>query len=273
MMIIMWTVLSRRLLSAVILSTGAAVFLRDARAQDGAARAQALFDEALTLSDQGRWTEACPKFRESFAAAPGVGALLNVASCSAREGKPVAAAREYRQAIELNIATTDPERKRAVDAQARQALKALETRLGKITLRLSPPGIAARVSVDGAQTVPMSGPIEVEAGSHSVRVEADGFAPSDTTISVTSGQDAAVDVALTRGGGSSSASPARHASSGPSGLSVAGWVTGLVGATGLAGRVCRGASGGGARGMRSARRSSIVSEWQRDHRGRARVRG
>ncbi len=78
-------------------------------------RADTLFQEAITLLDQGRWQEACPKFRESLAAEASVGTLLNVASCSVREGSRRQAAREYRRVLELNAATDDPERKRSVE--------------------------------------------------------------------------------------------------------------------------------------------------------------
>ena len=102
--------------------------------EDGAAsqRAQALFDEAIALSDAEQRPAACVKFRESLAAEESVGTLLNVGDCEAAEGRPLEAARAYRRARELNVSTVDSERRRVVDDQAGRALSALAPLLGEL---------------------------------------------------------------------------------------------------------------------------------------------
>jgi hypothetical protein len=200
------------------------------RVREGdALRAQQLFDEALQLADAQRWTEACPKFRESLAADPGVGTLLNVASCSAREGKALESAREYRRVLELNASTKDEARRTAVESEAKRALKDLAARLGTLAITVTPEAAAYRLTIDGV-AAPSRGPIEVEIGAHTVRVEADGFKPAESSVSVVGGQAASLSFSLT----SSAAQPPAPPSARGDRLATAGWITGLLGAGGLA---------------------------------------
>ncbi len=204
-----------------------------AQAPVDAERAQRLFDEALSLSDQGRWSEACPKFRDSFATAPGVGALLNVAACSAREGKVSAARSEYRRALELNAATPDPERKRAIDAQAQQAIAELTGRLGRVVLRFDRASPGARVSIDGVAVE--GGPsFEVDPGPHTVRVEAEGSTVVEAKITVEPGRETVVPVALGGAKGASTALVPPGARSANDRLAIAGSILGVAGALGVA---------------------------------------
>lgn len=189
-------------------------------------RAQKLFDEALTLADQQRWGEACPKFRESLAADPGVGTLLNVAACSAREGKVLDALREYRHALELNAVTADPERKRAVDAQARQGLTELAGRVGRVTVIVTPAAPNARVLIDGMAATAPGTPVDVVAGAHVVRVEAEGMGTAESNVTVVGGQELEVPVRLTS---TRTATPSGSNPSAANGLTTAGWIMGLTG--------------------------------------------
>lgn len=200
------------------------------RVREGdALRAQQLFDEALALADAQRWSEACPKFRESLAADPGVGTLLNVASCSAREGKALQGAREYRRVLELNTSTKDEARRRAVDEEARRALKDLATRLATLSVVVSPAGVAARVTIDGAAASGQE-PLEVEVGAHTLRVEADGFKPVESSVTLVGGQAAVIPLTLQPAAEVAPSKPTAAAGR----LSTAGWITGLFGAGGLA---------------------------------------
>ncbi|NUP09217.1 MAG: hypothetical protein HOW73_24465 [Polyangiaceae bacterium] len=198
--------------------------------ESDAVRAQALFDEALALGDQGRWADACPKFRESLAADPGVGTLLNVASCSAREGKTLVALREYRRALELNESTKDPERKKTVEVQVRQALKDLGARVGSLRVAVSPATAAAKVTVDGAAVDGLDKPLDLEVGQHTLSVEAAGFRASQQSVAIVGGQTASIAVALEPTEKPVQPAPTPAASHR---LATAGWITGLVGAGGL----------------------------------------
>jgi hypothetical protein len=195
--------------------------------QTDSLRADQLFQEAITLSDQGRWQAACPKFRESLAAEASVGTLLNVASCSVREGDRLQAAREYRRVLELNAATSDPERRQRIDSTARKALEKLEAALAQVTIRIAPEGAAARLRIDGKAGARVGEPLEVEPGAHVVEAEAEGFSPVSRKLSLAAGARDVIVIALERK--ENKAPPVEHAKEG-SLLGTAGWITGLGGA-------------------------------------------
>jgi tetratricopeptide (TPR) repeat protein len=197
-------------------------------------RADALFQEAIALSDQGRWQEACAKFRESLAAEPSVGTLLNVAACSVREGDERQAAREYRRVLELNVGTSDPDRKRNVAASARAALQKLEAELAAVTVRITPADAAARIVIDDkrAEIVRVGEAAELEPGKHVITVDAPGFRQARREIELAPGARDLLVITLEP---ASAAEPAAAAPpSGPRSLATAGWVTGLAGSAVLA---------------------------------------
>ncbi len=192
-------------------------------------RADQLFQEALALLDQGRWQEACPKFRESLAADPSVGTLLNVAACSVKEGDRLQAAREYRRVLELNGTTIDPERRKNVDATAREALEKLEAELGRITIRVAPADARARLRIDDREGARLGEAVELTTGKHRIVVEADGYQRAERAIDLAPGARDVLVVSLVR-----EAPPTNAPSRAPSDrtLLTAGLVTGLAG-TGL----------------------------------------
>ncbi|MFO0548248.1 MAG: PEGA domain-containing protein [Polyangiaceae bacterium] len=183
--------------------------------------AQRLFDEALALLDQGRASEACPKFRESLALDPAVGTLLNIAACSKREGKLLQSATEYRHVLELNRTTADPERQQLVEAQARAALDEVEAKLGRVSVSVEP--ATATVLLDG-ESLAAGAPREVLAGEHVVRVEAPGFPAKEQRVDVHGRELASLSIAL--------ATPhpdANHPTSKGSAFTTAAWVTAALG--------------------------------------------
>jgi hypothetical protein len=199
--------------------------------QTDSLRADQLFQEAIALSDQGRWQEACPKFRESLAAEASVGTLLNVASCSVREGDRLQAAREYRRVLELNAATSDPDRRRSVESTARQALEKLEAALARVTIRITPEGASPRLRIDGKAAARIGEPVDLEPGEHLIEAEADGFSPVSRKVALAAGARDVVVLALER---TEKKAPRPEPGKTTSVLGTAGWITGLGGAAFLA---------------------------------------
>jgi hypothetical protein len=134
-----------------------------------------VFQEALTAADAGDWATACPKFRASHEAAPSVGALLNMASCSERDGKLLRAKAEYLEVLRSNESTADVARKEAVRSRAQQGIAALDQRLPRLRISASPSTARIRISVDGQLTEMSGDGIAVDPGAHALRIEADGF--------------------------------------------------------------------------------------------------
>lgn len=212
-----------------------------ARAQEPAARARAvqLFDEAQALMEQGKFSEACPKYAASMKLDPQLGALLHVADCYEKTGQLASAWGAFREAEEMARRRND-----ARVAIARESAARLEPRLSRLTLVVVEPSATPDLSVrlDGAPIASgawgTAAPIDT--GEHVVEARAPGFETWSAKITIADdGQRARLEVPRLR---SLAAAPAFAPnveqplpSSDRSGfpLRTLGWVGVGVGAVGL----------------------------------------
>ena len=150
-----------------------------ARASAEESRSKLLFHQGLSLLDSKQDVAACAKFRESLAAEPSVGAMLNVAMCSTREHKLAQALEEYRALLVLNEATVDAERRKNVDARAREAMRSLSPRVPSLELSITPAPEALAIEVDGKpfERSRLGSAQPIDPGEHVVKVSAQGFVP------------------------------------------------------------------------------------------------
>ena len=117
---------------AVTIAAG--VFVGEAPAfADGASddvAARALFDDARSLMQAGRFAEACPRFEESGRLAPGIGTRFNLADCYEHAGRTASA-----WAIFLDVAGA-ARMKHQDDREkvARERAAALEPRLVRLVI-------------------------------------------------------------------------------------------------------------------------------------------
>lgn len=97
---------------------------------DQRALAEMLFFTGKGMMGEGRFTEACPKFAESFRLDPAAGTLLNLAVCHEKEGKVASAWGEFRQA------EADAKRANRADreALASEAVSRLEPELPFVSI-------------------------------------------------------------------------------------------------------------------------------------------
>ena len=109
------------------------------------AAAEILFAEGRKLMASGRYAEACAKFRESQELDAGIGTLMNLGRCYAKQGLTASAWATYKQAAALAGAAGQASRERV----ARREADALEKDLARIEIRITTltPGI--RVTLDG----------------------------------------------------------------------------------------------------------------------------
>ena len=106
-----------------------------ARAENASsqAAAQALFDEARTLMNAGKFGEACPKFAESERLDPGAGTLLNLANCYEKAGQTASAWVTFKDAA----AAADVKRRADWSQRARERATALEPLLSRLTITVA----------------------------------------------------------------------------------------------------------------------------------------
>jgi len=147
-----------------------------------AALAESLFREGKRLSGERKFSEACPKFAESYKLDPGLGTLLNLAICHESEGKPATAWAEFSEASSRAKREGDTDRAALADEHVR----ALEPKLAHITIALAPgasaPGLVIKFDSRELASAALGLPIAVDPGKHVLEVSAPGKEPATQTI-------------------------------------------------------------------------------------------
>lgn len=235
------------------------LFASATRAQgDDAAGAQALFDAAVAMMEQGRYTEACPKLEESQRLDPGIGTLFHLANCYERTGRTASAWAAFKGVASQARAAGHSDRESAARARAAR----LEGRLARLV-----------VVVDGMRQVEgleilrdgrvvgraqWGESVPLDQGTHRMEARAPGRIASTWSVEVADGHTTRVEVpALQVGEGPatplaapSQSEPARqHSSGAPDGdarpaageeaSTLSGWTVGL----GIGGIVALGVGG------------------------------
>lgn len=142
--------------------------------QSDKAAADALFDAARSLMEQGNFREACPKLADSQRLDPGIGTLLNLGRCYVGNGQTASAWTTYREAAARARAEGQSER----EALARQEASRLEPKLTRVVIHVSEAAVQAGVTVirDG-QELPKGlwgVPLPVDPGEHTLEASAPG---------------------------------------------------------------------------------------------------
>ena len=165
---------------------GLAFSAREARAQTAERNAAvALFDEAESLMSARKYSEACPKYAESYRLDPQLGALLHLADCYEQNQKLASAWATFKDAADIAERRGDERLK-----HARERVRALEPRLSR--LRIVVPEDAAvpelEVTRDGIALGPAlwGSAMPVDQGEHSVRASAPGKTPWTGKVAVQS---------------------------------------------------------------------------------------
>jgi tetratricopeptide (TPR) repeat protein len=155
-------------------------------------QAQQHFQNGVTLMSNENWEGALVEFERSLELFPTRSALFNAANCLKAIHQYVDALHRFRAWQERYITAATPEEIAAVDA----AVLELQEYLGLIVVITDVAG--AEVTVDGTAvgTTPLTGPLTVQVGRHVVTVTAEGYAPSQSEVSVAAGESARVEPEL-----------------------------------------------------------------------------
>lgn len=157
-----------------------------ALAQDRDAMAEALYNSALALMEEGKDAEACPKLEQSQKLDPAVGTLLYLGLCYERIGKTASAWAAYRSASEASRKANQPERRKIALERAEK----IEPLLSTVTLQLpggGPAGLSIVFDEAPLGVASLGVPIPVDPGSHTLEVGAPGHESRTIEISIGAG--------------------------------------------------------------------------------------
>lgn len=154
-------------------------------------KARAHFDKAVTLQEEEAWAPALAEFRASLDLYPTRAATKNAAVCLQKLERYDEALAMF-QKLQRDYPNLTAEDK----ALAERSITRLKGLVGAVEIAGAEPG--ARVVVDGRErgATPLSGPIQVSAGTHVVRVYKDGFLPFEARIDVAGGGSSRVEATL-----------------------------------------------------------------------------
>ena len=172
----------------------AAVLLALGSAPAGAVSpaAEALFQEGRKLLAAGKTTEACARFRESYALDASSGTLLNLARCHEMEGKTATAWTEYQAAARLSRSQGRADRAAVAEENARS----VDARLARLTWTAAKPAPGLEI-VTEAGTIHENGlgvAVPVDPGVHQVKVAAPGHRPWATTVEIKDAEQRTVEI-------------------------------------------------------------------------------
>lgn len=166
---------TRRIAALVLIAfTSATVpttFTRTAAAQADdpvTTQARARFKEGVEFYDKGKYEEARLAFLQAYTLKKHPAVLLNLAQSSAKSGHPMEAAKYFKQFLKEST-TASPQQKR----DAESGLAEVRQRLGRIEV-VAPSG--TEITLDDGErvgTAPLSEPIDVEPGPHTVKSPTD----------------------------------------------------------------------------------------------------
>lgn len=142
--------------------------------------ARSLFDEGAALYSKGQFANAALKFEASFATRPVPVTKFNIARAWEQAGETLKAIDAWQ--AWLAMSPNAPER-----SEAEKSLKTLGAKLARLGVQavsITSLPIGARISIDGVASGVAPRTFELTPTRHLIRVESDGRAPIERTITV-----------------------------------------------------------------------------------------
>jgi hypothetical protein len=174
---------------------GVALFLtipRVSQAQDDATieMARQRFREGVQYYDQHQFEKARLAFLQAYALKPHPSVLLNLAQSELRSGHPDDAAQHFAQYLRINASASDAEKQ-----ETTIGYNTAKSRVGEVALAVDPTG--ATVLVDGVEkgVAPLTDPLYLLPGSHTIEARASDRHVSKT-VSLGAGQSVSVQLVV-----------------------------------------------------------------------------
>jgi hypothetical protein len=176
-------------LSLVLFASGAPALA----AGNAPGEARRHFDTGVRLAEDRNFPSALVEFEASYQQNPTAAALQNIAVCYKSLFRYAEAIATLERMIADFSAQLSPADRRAAE-HAIAEMKALH---GTIVIRTNPPGARLTINERPFSAEELGRPVSLAAGQYRIVAESPGYARTEQTITVVSGQkDVAVDVAL-----------------------------------------------------------------------------
>lgn len=186
-------VVSVALLGALVTMTSPGITLaQDTTEADDTERARALFEEGVAHVDAEEWEEAAAKFREALALRDAPAVRYNLASA-------LVALEEYTEAEAIaRPLVDDPETDPAIRERTQELLDQIGRAAGRLTVDVRGATAGVTVRIDGEDVEPSSvvHSYSLPARGYTVVVERNGREIERREVSVASGENAQVSVAV-----------------------------------------------------------------------------
>ncbi len=150
------------------------------------------FKEGVALVERADYINALTRFEESYRLYPNGTSLINIAMCLKELDRYVKSITAFERFLDEYGPTADPDRKE----KAAAAIAEMEKLIGSLHITGAPDG--AEIVVDGRSRgqMPLEEPLALDPGEHMVELKRDGYDSLNTSVSIASGEQTAVEAAL-----------------------------------------------------------------------------
>ena len=160
---------------------------------DDTTRARAEFQHGVEFFQNSDFQRALDAFQEAYRLAPHASVRLNIANCYESLSRPVEALFHFEHYLSEADHPAAAQR-REIEASIRR----LRGQIGTITFQVTPDGATITIDTTDQRRAPVTEPVRVTAGRHSIEVRLDGYRTETQTVEVAGGADARVSLRLAR---------------------------------------------------------------------------
>jgi hypothetical protein len=180
---------TRPIAVALLLALAPAAFSSSVVAQTSAddpttAMARARFKEGVDFFDKGSFDQARVSFLQAYALKKHPAVLLNLAWSCLKSGHTIEAEHYFRQFLSESKDITDKQR-----ADANDGLSLSHSKLGRIEV-IAVTGTDVSIDGDHTGTIPLSDPVYVDPGAHTVKFKGPDGTMDTTSVTVLAGEKA-----------------------------------------------------------------------------------
>jgi hypothetical protein len=162
-------------------------------AQDDAARERARgeFSRGVQRYEAGDYEAALEAFQEAYRLAPHPSVRVNMANAYEQLDRPLEAIFHFERFL-AEAEQVRPEQRREVET----ALARLRGRVAEVTIQVEPAGATVLIDENDSRSAPLTEPVRMVPGNHTIEVSADGYATMRRDISVEAGDTPTVSITL-----------------------------------------------------------------------------